>query len=358
MRANPTVIGAFVVGAIVLGVAGVLLFGSGEYFATKRRYVMFFEDSVDGLVPGSPMKLQGVKVGEVVDVHVEWDPESASFRIPVTVETVAGRARRVGGGELVLTGSESEKEVQRLIDKGLRASLATESFITGQLAITLEFHPDTPVRLVGGDLPYPEVPTVRSGLSKVMQEFQEIPFKQIFLDAQKLIRDIDGRVQSEDLTRAIQSVPDTLDEYRQLGAELKEKVGPLVDNIEGTSSQARETLSQAKTTIAELGDDAGRLTKSLDAALDRVRQLVDDMDAEVKPTAEDLRETMKTLRATLARIEGAAERVDLLLRDDSPTVTDLKRALTEFADAARAIKSLAATLERQPESLLRGKKGD
>jgi paraquat-inducible protein B len=355
MRANPTVIGAFVVGAIVLGVAGVLLFSGGDYFKERNYFVMFFQDSVDGLTPGSPVKLEGVKIGEVVDVHLEWDPQTVTFRIPVTVEVISGQSQKFGGGQLVLTGKVRER-IDKLIAKGLRASLATESFITGQLSIELSFHPETELRLVGGSaLKYPEVPTMRSGLSKVMKEVQEIPFKEIFLDVQKTIRDIDARVQSEDVTRLIRSVPDTLEPYRKLGETLDEKAGPLVDTIQGTSAEARETFRHATTAIDSLREDLHNLTAKLDDATAHVSKLVDDVDAEVKPTAEDLRATMESLRNTLEGIDAAAKRVDLLLRDDSPTVTELKRALVAFGDAARSIKALADTLQQQPESLIRGK---
>jgi len=357
MRANPTVIGAFVVGAIVLGVAGVLLFSGGEYFKEKNYFTLFFEDSVDGLTPGSPVKLEGVKIGEVVDVHLEWDPQNMDFRIPVTVEVVSGQSQKFGGGELVLQGDIHER-VDKLIKRGLRASLATESFITGQLAIELSFQPETPARLVGGtELKYQEVPTVRSGIAKVMQEFQEIPFKQIFLDVQKTIRDIDARVTSDDVTQLIRSVPETLDPYRKLGETLGEKAGPLIDNIESTSNAARETLQHATTTVDSVKENLDQLTADLNNGIARVRKLVDDVDAEVQPTAEDVRRTLEELRTTLSGIDGAARRMDQLLKDDSPTVTDLRRALGAFSDAARSIKALADTLERQPESILRGKEG-
>jgi paraquat-inducible protein B len=157
------------------------------------------------------------------------------------------------------------------------------------------------------------------------------------------------------VTRAINSVSETLDEYKQFGAKLNEKIGPLVENIESTSTEARETFAQVNEKVRAL--DVGGLVARIDETLASVRKLADDVDVEVKPTAEDLRATMEGLRVTLKRVEGAAARVDLLLRGDSPTVTNLTKALVSFADAARSIKELAETLEKQPESLLRGKRG-
>ena len=58
-RANPTVIGGFVVGAAVLAVAGLAYFGGGEFLAKKFTYVGFFEGSLKGLQIGAPVTFRG-----------------------------------------------------------------------------------------------------------------------------------------------------------------------------------------------------------------------------------------------------------------------------------------------------------
>ena len=60
---NPTLIGVFVVGAIALAVAAVIVFGSGRFFAEKYKYVAFFEGSVFGLNEGAPGDMQGGQGG-------------------------------------------------------------------------------------------------------------------------------------------------------------------------------------------------------------------------------------------------------------------------------------------------------
>ena len=53
-RTNPKLIGAFVIGAIALAIAGVLAFGGGQYFTAKIRAVVFFPGaSLSGLDVGS-----------------------------------------------------------------------------------------------------------------------------------------------------------------------------------------------------------------------------------------------------------------------------------------------------------------
>ena len=67
-KINPTTIGAFVVGAIVLVIAGVLLFGGGKFFQEKIPYVMFFDSSVEGLNVGAPVVFRGVQIGQVTEI--------------------------------------------------------------------------------------------------------------------------------------------------------------------------------------------------------------------------------------------------------------------------------------------------
>ena len=64
-RASPTLIGAFVVGAVVLAVVAVGVFGSGRYFRKVYPYVVYFGGDVNGLKVGAPVKFRGIQVGDV-----------------------------------------------------------------------------------------------------------------------------------------------------------------------------------------------------------------------------------------------------------------------------------------------------
>jgi len=79
--------------------------------------------------------------------------------------------------------------------------------------------------------------------------------------------------------------------------------------------------------------------------LQQTRALMARLDTETAPQA---KATLAQAQATLAALERA-------LGSGSPTQTELQRALDEFAKAARALRNLADTLERHPESILFGK---
>src|SRR5215471_6891297 len=80
-KISPTVIGAFVIGAIVCLVAGVLLFGGGKFFKDKVPYVMFFDRSVEGLNVGAPVIFRGVQIGQVTEKEAIANPQTFDTEI-------------------------------------------------------------------------------------------------------------------------------------------------------------------------------------------------------------------------------------------------------------------------------------
>ena len=144
-KANPTLIGGFVLGALVLLVGGVLLFGKGLFFAPKRQqFVIYFSDSVNGLNVGAPVKLKGVTVGTVKDVRVQYDVENARLLTPVIIDFEPERVTDIGGQK-----RPEVPRTQALIERGLRAQLQMQSLVTGQLYVEANFLPGHPGALGG-----------------------------------------------------------------------------------------------------------------------------------------------------------------------------------------------------------------
>ena len=167
-QASPTVVGAFVVGASILAVGGILTFGSGDIFKKENRFVAFFESSVAGLDIGAPVRFKGVEVGSVEKISAVWTQQE-DIRIPVqllltegTVESLEEDRDRMGVDAFL------EHLVQT---RGLRAELRQDSFVTGKLFVALDFQPDMPIRRVGGSK-LVEIPTVEGGLSKITKKLE------------------------------------------------------------------------------------------------------------------------------------------------------------------------------------------
>jgi paraquat-inducible protein B len=166
-RANPKLIGSFVLAAIGLAVAAALVFGSFTLFEPTRKFVVFFQGSVDGLAQGSQVLFRGVPLGKVVDIGIRYNPTDQSFEIPVIIEIRPDVIAKYS------PPSTMEKEgLKRLIDEGLRARLETSSLVTGQQVVQLNFFPGTPVVLQQTDLPYYQLPTLPSPTQQLMSSIE------------------------------------------------------------------------------------------------------------------------------------------------------------------------------------------
>ncbi|MFQ5961875.1 MAG: MlaD family protein [Candidatus Methylomirabilales bacterium] len=332
-KANPTVIGGFIVGAIVLVTAGLLIFGSGRLFKTQIGWVSDFEDPVKGLQVGAPVTLRGAKIGQVADIKVVVDPDDNTVRAPVYWEIdpdqLVGRGefaaelqKRVKEGEV-----KGERPIARyLIKRGLRAQLKLQSFVTGQKFIELDFHPGTAIRLVGVDPTVQEFPTIRSGMAKLTQSIEELPLNEIGDAALSLLEHVDQLMTSE-VKQTIVSAKATVEQYKELGRHIDEEVLPSTAKlVERLDSQVTPAAQEALT-------DASKLMRNI--------------DEQVVPPAHD---TLKQAEATLAEAEGA-------IGKNSQIRNRLALMLAELTAAARSIRVLAAYLERHPEALIAGKGG-
>jgi paraquat-inducible protein B len=317
-HANPTVIGAFVVGAMILAVMAVLLLGSGDLFVNKPRFVLYFKGSVKGLNIGSPVNFRGVNIGTVTNIQLVMGDSEADIRIPVTIEI--NPANFIRSDQMIGQMADTRSDrLAGLIAAGMRAQLQLQSLLTGQLFIQLDFYPGTPVDLVG-DKRYPEIPTIPTPIEKITRKLEDFPVEQVMNNIISTSEGLNRLVNSPELHRSVQTLNETL-----------ENINRLVKSPE--LQQSIESLHAAL-------DDLGALARSID-------RRVEPLSAELHATLDQTRLAMMQARATL---ESAQHLVS-----DERLLYALDNALAEITSAARSVRDLTDFLERQPQSLLRGK---
>jgi paraquat-inducible protein B len=329
VKASPARIGAFVVGAIVLLVASLVVFGSGRFFRPTQDYVTYFQGSLSGLSVGAPVTYRGIQVGTVTDIRVEMFVREMTSRIPVYFEVLPEEFTIVGQ----VAGTQEER-IRALIDAGLRAQLVSQSLVTGQLAIELDTHPGTPVNLVGADPAVIEIPSIPSTVQRLMGELQRLQLDQLVDSADRLISDVNALIATPEAQRLL----------------------PVLLNVAGRAEGLVETLE------TEIGATAAGLRSTAEAAtaaLDQGRGTIASLDSELSPAVTDLRALIEQLNArlpeTLDRLDGTLATVDTSIRPDAAVMRDLRRALDEFANASRSVRELADTIERNPSVLIRGR---
>jgi phospholipid/cholesterol/gamma-HCH transport system substrate-binding protein len=317
-HANPTVIGAFVVGAVILAIAAILLLSSGDLFIQKPRFVLYFKGSVKGLNVGSPVNFRGVNIGTVTNIQLVMGESGSDIRIPVTIEI--NPANFIRSDQMIGQMNESRrKKLAGLIDAGMRAQLQLQSLLTGQLFIQLDFYPGTRVDLVGDDR-YPEIPTIPTPIEKITKKLEDFPVEQVMNNIISTTEGLNKLVNSPELHQSIQSLNETM-----------ENINRLVK-----SPGLQKSIISLHTALEDLGSLARNVNK------------------QVEPLGSELHDTLNETRLVMSQARATLESAQQLVSDQKMLYA-IDNALAEITAAARSVRDLTDYLERQPQSLLRGK---
>lgn len=330
-KADPALIGAFVLGAIVLAVTTVLLVAGGEWFRERRQHMLYFEGAAHGLQVGAPVVFLGVKVGTVKHIQLGLDESNHKFVVPVTIEVEPHVVRTRGGEQIDLRDRDT---VGRLVQRGLRGRLRMQSILTGQLYIDLDFHPDKPARYVATDPAISEIPTIRTAVQELTTKLEGFPMDKFLADVTAIGEALNKTLNTPEARNLPRRLDTTLKHIESLAARLDAKSGPILEETRADLVEMRKALVAAQAAMARLETAADRIGGLAGADSEMVRNLT---------------------RAS-EELAGAARAVRSLAEAESPTVQNVNMALKEIARAAQALRQLAELLEQQPDAILRGKR--
>ena len=362
-RANTTAIGLFVIGAILLAVVGIVIFGSGSFFTKKYNYVAYFSGSVKGLNVGAPVLWNGVKVGEVKTISLEFDAKEMAMRIAVVFQLNRGNSEIVNREYYEgITKATQDEILIDLINRGLRAQLAPQSVITGLLYVKLDFFPETKGTLhgaetMGSDIELTEVPTVPSDMEELAKTFENLPLQQIAQNLEDITAGIDQLVNSPHITAILTSVEGATATLDQTMINLNTQLASLAEDLKKV---IRNTDRLVRSLNQQVEPVAQGLINTTEAATGAFGQAEETLSLTQGPAAElvaDVRQAVDAATQALEQANTTMQTIDTLAGEDSEVLYTLNAALEEIAMAARSIRTVAEYLERHPESLLRGKPG-
>jgi phospholipid/cholesterol/gamma-HCH transport system substrate-binding protein len=315
-RVSPTAVGAFMISAIALIVAAVLVLGSGKFFHARHQFVCFFGGSLNGLKVGAPVKFRGVKIGSVtaIRLHVPGQPrvtdvEAHSAALPVFIELDEDQLASLGA----VRKFGSTRVLKAFIARGLRAQLVTESLLTGLLYVDLDFHPGMQPKFV---LPpgskYREIPTVPTSFEEIQQKAFQALAKLDKIDFNALVTSLTG---AADAARSLVNSR----------------------NLQDTIVQLRQTAISMQAAMNGISGSTKRLNANLGPLM-----------ASLKKTADQASLTLAQSRATLNAVNGT-------LDSDSPLGYQMIQTLQKLSQASAAMTDLADYLHRNPSALIRGR---
>jgi paraquat-inducible protein B len=317
-KAHPRLVGAFVLGAVALVLAAVLLLSSGDWFEKRDRFSVYFPGSLRGLNRGAAVTLRGIKVGEVVEVKALLTGKpSPLIQIEVVIELVGDVLEAPPGVARPLVGLTAPDQAKVLIDRGVRGRLMSQSLLTGQKYIDFDFLPDEPARMSGLHPRYPELPTTPTAMEKLgdkaedfMNKLADLPLDQMLENLRKTLESARTLLDSPDLhgtlagaRRATERVPPALEEVRAAVADARALMDTIGGETRSTASEARETIHGAREALDRVDRTMGTLETTL--------QGTDEARVRAAQTMEELDRTLKALRNLVDYIQTHPEAVVL-----------------------------------------------
>ena len=328
MKRNAFLIGAFVIAALVLTVAAVLWLSGNDLFKKQQEAMIFYKGNVSGLYVGAPVGFRGVSIGQVEDITIQVDRESLKALIPVRI--------RLRTDALRLNGTEKGTPVDlpTLVQRGLRARLVAQSFVTGQKAIELDFVPNTPSTLLG-DSSKPEIPALAERFGALIDQVADLP-----------LRD------------TVQEVRDTVKELRGTLAAVQQTLDGTQKVLEGVSGEITQAGAASRDTLKAATDAIRQVQVNSSATLQSITELSDATRQTVAGAQPDLQKALASTREAADSAKVAMNRVADMTAPNAALRGDLDAAVRDLSQAARGLRDWSELLEEKPNAVIFGNRRD
>lgn len=276
-----------------------------------KNILLYFKESVRGLVPGAEVNFRGMVLGQVKSIGIEYDHERKAFSMPVLVEIYPARM----GRKFIQIRDQDNMTPQRrlhfMVKSGLAAQLRTGSIITGQLYVAVDFFPEIAAAHKAAS---------NSGATKNAPPTDASPPSASFTDAPPT-----------DVSPALLVLPTVPGNATQIQAQVAEVAQKL-----------------NKIPFEQIGNELNASLIVLKQTLNSTGQLADKLNNDVAP---EMAVALKDVSKTLSQTER-------LLSGDAPLAQDLRQALQELTRAAASLRILTDYFELHPEAIIRGKQKD
>jgi paraquat-inducible protein B len=260
-------------------------------YSHKVEAVAYFETSVSGISRGTPVTIFGMQVGEVTAVKLLVDPGTGKARVRVALEL---QPERVFSDSEFPKGLDPLVVLQHMVNAGLRISIASSNFITGQkeLALTIDAHaPPVTLTREGDAILLPNSDgsgDPLTALSTITAKLSAIPFEQIGDNLNKLLVTSNNTLGGEQVKKAIASLSETLQSVQSLVDNTNRGLQPTLKQLPVMTANLNATLREANQTLGQLSRSyggnsdfsrsLGQLLSQADGALRSVKELADYLD--------------------------------------------------------------------------------
>ena len=325
MKRNALLIGAFVIAGLAIIVAAVLWLSGNSLFKKQLEAMIYYKGNASGLYVGAPVTFRGVSVGQVEEIGIQVDRESLKALVPVRV-SLQPDALRFNGAK------NTPIDLPNLVQRGLRARLVAQSFVTGQKSVELDFVPNTPSTLAG-DGSKLEIPALADRFGALIDQVADLP-----------LRD------------TVQEVRDTVKELRGTLVTVQQALDTTQKLLAGAGVELAQTGRDSRATLAVASEAVRQVQLSSTATLASITQLSEAARNTVATAQPELQRTLVSARESAEAARLAMNRVAELTAPGAPLRGDLDAAIRDLAQAARGLRDWSELLEEKPNAIIFGNK--
>ena len=275
---------------------------------------------------GAPVSFRGVAVGQVEEIGIRVDRDSLQSLIPVRIrlQPDALRFRR--------NGADAPIDLPTLVQRGLRARLVAQSFVTGQKSIELDFVPNTPSTLIG-DGGKPEIPALGDRFGALIDQVADLPLRDTVQEVRDTVKELRG---------TLVSVQHALDSTQQVLASATDELGK-------TGRESRVTLQAASEAMRQVQANASAALASITQLSDTTRNTVSAAQPELQRTLQGTREAADSARIAMGRVSE-------MTAPNASLRADLDASMRDLSQAARGLRDWSELLEEKPNAVIFGNK--
>ncbi|NDV17913.1 MCE family protein [Pseudodesulfovibrio sp. JC047] len=363
-------LGLFIIIGISMLVAMVIILGAGRYFQTTYAMETYFDESINGLAVGSPVKLRGVNIGRVASINFvsnKYEDANLDDVRYVYVECEINPD---------LFDSISEEKFIELLRKDVKRGLRirpTSLGLTGQLFLNIIYddpksNPPLPIQWTPQHAYIPSAPSTLSRvegaiatISKTLSSLKKEDLESIIKDVKSIVDSIDkfmktdsGREAGKKMLGILESTRSILDRTNTLMAD--PALDTILPNVAGTVEGANRILAESADDIIAAAHEAKIAIASFKEVSDTLNKTLNDPGMstameEIAPTLNNISQASADLTAAVAKVHVLVNRLNGVVASEE---TNIHAIITDTREIMQNVKELTGDAKRYPSGMIFG----
>ena len=208
--------------------------------------VTYLTSPVAGLTKGGRMTMFGIQVGMIDDVKLEVNPATGKAHVRVAMELQPERV--LNDQEVPADALRSLLHMQ--VANGLRASVQSASFLTGESEIALTFVKNARAATMTQEGDALVLPGQAGGMAGIMDSVSTItdkvaamPLTQVGENLNNLLAHADARINSADMRQGLSSLRASMENLQVISHDARAQMPQLLAGLDTTLKNANSLLS-------------------------------------------------------------------------------------------------------------------